>query len=303
MTDKIVIVGAGYTGLRLAEAAVDEDYEVVGTTRSEETLEALGEMGAEGVRWDVNQIDESPFEEHLEEGCAVVYSVPTLFRNYGDPGPGGRGPMARHVRPLVRVLRSAAEAGASRFIYLSSTSVYGNHDGARVDEETPTDPTSPAGKMRRDIERWVMGQGETLDVNVARLVGIYGPGRTMADYIERGLYKLVDGGTKPTNRIHVDDIVGALLTMIEEGPAGARLYNVSDGHPKTAAEVVDWLVERLDLERPEEISMEAYAEKRGPNAVARWKNTYRVDNSRLTEELGYELKYPDVFAGLEAIYG
>ncbi|MFB6262017.1 MAG: NAD-dependent epimerase/dehydratase family protein, partial [Bradymonadaceae bacterium] len=237
--------------------------------------------------------------ELTEPGSAVVYSVPTLFREYDE----AREP-PRHVAPVARALEAAADAGAERFVYLSSTSVYGDHDGAWVDEDVEPAPASPMGKMRRDIEEFVLERGpaQGVSANVARLVGIYGPGRTLVDYLRSGRYRLVDGGTKPTNRIHVDDIVRVLRAIVERGPEGARLYNVSDGSPKTAREVVDWAVEHLDVEPPEEISLEAYADQRGPNAVARWANTYRVDNTRMVEELGVAPEYADVFEGYRAIF-
>ena len=296
---RIAIVGCGYTGLRLAREATRAGYDVVGTSRSEESLAELEAEGAEAIDWDVLDDGVTALSGRLGPGTAVVYSIPTLYRDYIVSQSG----QSRHIEPVERVLEAAIAQGADRFIYLSSTSVYGDHDGAWVDEETETRPTSPYGKMRRDIEEYVLGRAEGIDVNVARLVGIYGPGRTMLNYIESGRYKLVDGGSKPTNRIHVDDIVQSLLAMVEQAPGGARLYNISDGHPRTAAEVVDWLVEHCGIERPEEISMEDYRREYGENAAARWKNSYRVRNDRLIEELEVELRYPDVFDGYSAIFG
>ena len=299
MTRRIAIVGAGYTGKRLAEQAVGRGWEVVGTTRSEETLAELEAIGATGRRWDVLEDEADELADDFAGADAVVYSIPTLYRDY-EPGDGER---PRHVGPVERTLDAAIEAGAGRFVYLSSTSVYGDQQGAWVDEETPTNPTSPMGKMRRDIEEYVLGRGGEIPVNVARLVGIYGPGRTMLEYLDSGRYKLVDGGTKPSNRIHVDDIVASLVAMVERGPTGARLYNVSDGHPKQVAVIVDWLVEHCGIERPPEITLEEYRKMRGENAAARWSNTYRVANDRLLEELEVTLKYRDVFEGYRAILG
>lgn len=295
MTRRLAIVGCGYTGIRLAREGSERGWEVTGTTRNAERLDALESMGATGIEWEFGD-ELGPLGAALEAADDVVYSVPSLF---GDHEPADEG-LARHVEPVAEVLERAA-AGGGRFIYLSSTSVYGDHDGGWVDEETATDPSSPNGKMRRDIEEYVLSQSGALDTNVARLVGIYGPGRTMLQYVASGRYKLVDGGTKPTNRIHVDDIVRSVVAMIERAPEGARLYNVSDGNPKSVAEVVDWLVEHQGIERPPEVSLETYREQRGENAAARWENTYRVANDRLVEELDVDLEYPDVFAGYRAI--
>jgi len=296
MSTRLTIVGCGYTGIRLAREASARGWSVTGTTRSEETIRELESTGARGLHWEVGE-DLGPVGEALAGADAVVYSVPTLFDEYRAGGSA----LARHVQPVARTLDEVERSGEGRFVYLSSTSVYGDHDGEWVDEETPAAPTSPNGRMRREIEEYVLGSAGPLETNVARLVGIYGPGRTMDAYVSSGRYRLVDGGTKPTNRIHVDDIVSSLLAMIERGPEGARLYNVSDGSPKRVAEVVDWLVEHLGIERPPEVTLEEYADERGPDAAARWKNTYRVANDRLLEELDVELEYPDVFAGYEEI--
>lgn len=298
MTGHLTIIGSGYTGTRLAWEARDRGWGVAGTTRSEETAAALREVGARALEWHADGTGEEELASTLERSDSVVYSVPTLYSDYESPD----GPI-RHVEPVHRALGFAIEGGVERFVYLSSTSVYGNHDGEWVDEETATNPSSPNGKMRRDIEEHVLSRGDELNTYVARLVGIYGPGRTMLDYVASGRYKLVDGGTKPTNRVHVDDIVGSILAVIDRAPSGSRLYNVSDGNPKTVAEVVDWLVEHQGIERPSEVSLEEYRRERGENAAARWENTYRVSNQRLVEELGVEFEYSDVFEGYEAIFG
>ena len=299
MTERIVIVGAGYVGAELARQAVSEGYEVVGTTRSQETVGKLADVGATPVRFDVLDDPIDALAEHIGEGAAVVYSVPTVFREYDTKGDG----MPRHVEPVDRVLRACVDKGAARFVYLSSTSVYGNKKGAWVDETTPRAPSSPYGKMRRDIENHVLDFGDQIAVNVARLVGIYGPHRTILEYIQTGRYKLVEGGQKPSNRIHVEDIVQSIVAMIERGPSGTRVYNVCDGDPRTVAELVDFLVERVGIERPPEISLEEYARQRGPNVAARWKNTYRCKNDRLVDELGVQLRYPNAIEGYRAIFG
>lgn len=298
MAARLLVIGAGYTGERLAEAGHDRDWEVVGTSRTDEKLEALDELGVQPVRWDVLEDDPGQLADHVGGETQIAYSIPTLYREYER----GDDEVPRHVEPVQRVLEVAENQGADRFIYLSSTSVYGDHDGAWIDEETDTEPTAPNGRMRRDIERCVLDDERSIDTNVARLVGIYGPGRTLFKYIESGRYQLVDGGEKPTNRVHVDDIVRSVLAMIDEAPSGARLYNVSDGNPKTVAHVVEWMVDRLGIERPDQISLDEYADKRGPDAVARWKNTYRVQNQRLVDELGVRMEYPDVFAGYTALF-
>jgi nucleoside-diphosphate-sugar epimerase len=298
MTERILIVGAGYTGLRLAERAVSQGVEVVGTSRTDESLETIDGLGATGVRWEADA-GADVLSDYMEPGVAVVYSVPTLFGGYEA---ASEGEDARHVQPVSNVLSAAERAGAGRFVYLSSTSVYGDHEGAWVDETDACRPTAPIGKMRRDIEEAVLEHDGETTTNVGRLVGIYGPGRTLARFIESGRYRVVNRD-KPTNRVHVDDIVTAIMAMIGEGGDENRLYNVSDGSPQKVGDVVDWLVERYDLPEPPETTLEAYAEQRSEDAVARWANTYRVSNARLVDELGVELAYEDVYEGYRSLLG
>jgi nucleoside-diphosphate-sugar epimerase len=298
MAKRITIIGAGYVGMVLAKQAIEQGLEVAGTSRTAQTRAELEAMGAVAIAWDALDDPVERLDEVIDEETAVVYSVPTVYRDYEDSSEG----MARHVEPVERVLSTCARRGAQRFVYLSSTSVYGDQQGEWVDEQTTRAPTSPYGRMRRDIEDHVLGYGREMPVNVARLVGIYGPGRTILQYVESGRYKLVDGGTKPTNRIHVDDIVRAVFAIIEHAGNGARVYNLCDGDPRTVAEVIDFLVERLGIERPEEISLEKYAETRGPNGAARWKNTYRCKSDRLVGELGVELRFQNVLEGYRELF-
>jgi nucleoside-diphosphate-sugar epimerase len=299
MTEKLIVLGCGYTGCRVAREAAERGMEVVGTSRDDETLHKLRDIGVTPIKWDVLKDDVRGIEQHLGPETALVYSIPTIYREYDDEREG----VPRHVVPVKKVMLAAEEQGLDRFIYLSSTSVYGDHGGDWVDETTSTDPASPYGRMREDIENYVLSASVGFPANVARLVGIYGPDRTILDYMKSGRYKLVDGGTKPTNRIHVDDIVESVLAMVTRGSSQSRVYNVCDGHPLRVVDLVDFLVKHLGVERPTVVSLEEYAEQRGPNVAARWKSMYRCKNERLTEELGVELKHPTALDGYRAIFG
>ena len=296
--DKLLILGSGYTGQELTRLAVNAGYTVVGTTRDEDTREFLRSHGAIPIEWSVGD-DPAPWIAHLGPKTSVVYSIPTLFRSY--EGADG-GDLPRHITPMADVLTECRQAAVKRVIYLSSTSVYGDHGGDWVDESTKCHPSSDYGKMRYDIESYLMEAETDFPITIARLVGIYGPGRTLIDAIKQGRYTLVDGGKKITNRVHVHDIARALLAIIERGPDSHRVFNITDGHPQHVRDLVEFICDEAGLETPIVESLDEFARRRkSANAVARWKKQIRVLNERLRRELDLELVYPDVFSGYRAI--
>ena len=298
MTKKLLILGTGYTGRELAFRALNEGYEVAGTTRSQQTLRWLEDRGVRAIAWSVGD-DPDPWLEFADSSTHVVYSIPTLFRSYqsadGDEYP-------RHVRPVANVVSRCQDREIERFVYLSSTSVYGDHGGDWVDESTDCHPESPYGKMRLDIESHLRRVEVDFPIYVARLVGIYGPGRTLVDAIDQGRYTLVDNGKKVTNRIHVVDIARGILALLQRGPDQFRTFNFTDGHPQQVRDLVEFICDETGMDRPIEESLEEFARRRNDaNALARWKKQIRVLNDRLRRELNFDLVYPDVFAGYRDI--
>ncbi|WP_164856334.1 NAD-dependent epimerase/dehydratase family protein [Lujinxingia sediminis] len=294
---KILMVGAGYTGLEIARQAREAGLDVVATTSNPERRQALEALGALVLEWKASA-DASPLAEHLDVHTALLYSVPPLPDTYA---PGDENSPAEHLIPLLAALKLAEAQGCPRFVYLSSTSVYGDHNAQWLDEDAELRPTSPQGKMRRDSELAVLG-AEGIEGYTLRIVGIYGPGRTILGRLESGRYPLVDGGKKITNRIHVEDLAQAALAVALRAPKGSRPYNVSDGQPTAVRELVSFVCEQTGLPMPEPISIEDYARRvQNPNVVARWTNSARVSNRRLLDELQIELRYPDVFAGYRPI--
>jgi nucleoside-diphosphate-sugar epimerase len=293
----IVLLGPGYSCQALARRASEAGYPLFGSARTAESGAALDAAGITPFSWDASRTLPGPEHLELPPGCAVVYSVPTLFESYEPAAPGA---LARHVEPVEAALQWAIERDAHCFIYLSSSSVYGDHQGAEVDESSACSPISPYGHMRLDIERHLLDRVAPLDVYVARLVGIYGPGRTIVDSIRAGRYRVVDP-TKPTNRIHVEDIAQTLLALIERGPRGPRLYNVCDGSPVPVGELIDVLVEEFGVEPPPSETIEQVRARAGVNSASRWEASYRCLNQRMISELGITLRYPDAIAGYRAI--
>ena len=281
MEERLLALGGnGYTASRVCALARDAGWPVTIASREQPPEQ-------QWVAWDA--MAECTFQEALGEQTTVLYTVPTLYREVFDDG--------RHVAPVERALDACDAAGHRSFIYLSSTAVYGDHDGAWVDEESERRPTSPFGIMRRDIEDLVLARGGY----VVRIVGIYGPGRTLVEAFSRGRYKLVDGGETVSNRIHVDDLAQIVWQIARTQPQ-RRVFLATDGHPMKVKALVEWLRDHVGVEPPASVPIAEYEAERGKNNADRWRNQIRCRNTRVVEELGVSLKYPDVLAGYAAIF-
>ncbi|RAL22425.1 hypothetical protein DL240_11300 [Lujinxingia litoralis] len=289
---RLLIVGAGYTGLEIARQANHLGFELHTTTSNPQRQRDLQDLGATVLEWDALG-DPSALLPHIDADTALIYSVPPLFKEHQ---PATSPEPARHVAPVLNLLQAAKDQGCTRFVYLSSTSVYGDYQGAWIDEAADLHPNRDQGKMRRDIEEALL-KAPGVTTSTLRIVGIYGPGRTILTRLKSGRYALVDGGKKITNRIHVEDLAQAALAAATRHTHNSRAYNVSDGEPFAVHELVSFVCEATGLPMPESISLEDYALTASPLAVGFWTHSARVDNTRLTEELGVKLRYPNVFAG------
>jgi nucleoside-diphosphate-sugar epimerase len=201
----------------------------------------------------------------------------------------------RHFRGDIAALPDLAWIG-----YLSTVGVYGDHRGAWVDEETPTRPNSERSLRRLQAEQaWLGFCGEIgRRVEIFRLSGIYGPGRSVIDNLRAGTARRIIKPDQVFNRIHVDDIARVLAAAIDKD-AGHSIYNVSDDEPAPPEEVVAYAAELLGLPIPAAVAFEA-AGLTGM-AASFWAESKRVRNLRIREDLGVELLYPTYREGLRAL--
>jgi len=282
------ILGCGYVGTRLARALAAEGGTQGGNrvrvcARNATRLAPLAELGVEIHAMDAAKSRAFGPSLYGLTSPIVVYSIPPL-------------PNLPSGEALRRAADAAAAVGASRFIYLSSTAVYGETpDGETVDEETPV-ALSDAEAMTRIAEESAvdMARLSGLSTVVLRLAAIYGPGRGVRERLKAGSYKLIDDGAHFFSRVHVDDIVGILRAAADRAPAGA-VYCVADDRPTTQKEYADWLVARLGVKPP--VSVPSLA----PGAPRRGVRNRKVANARLVRELDYRFRYPSYVEGEQAI--
>ena len=274
-----LIVGCGYLGRRVGRVLADRGERVFGTTRSASKAGELSALGIEPVIADV-----------LDPGSlARLPTADRVLACVGYDRAGGVPMRTVYVDGLRQVIERIV--GASRLVYASATSVYGQNDGGWVDESSPTVPTTESGRVCLEAEQVArrLGAERGLAVNVVRFSGLYGPGRLPS----RG--GLVRGEPVPgdperyLNLIQIDDAATATVAALDRGIPG-RGYLISDDRPIHRREYYELVARLLNAPTPRFEATAASQEL--PNK--------RVSNRRMREELGVVLAYPDITSGVPA---
>lgn len=262
-----VVIGCGYTGMRLARVLVAEGHHVTVTRRDRAALQVIGAelAGVRPVPADLAQ--PATLEGLVPEGAVVVCLAPP-----------GAAP-AVEIRALL-----ATAAGARKIVYVGSTGVYAAGGGAWVDESWPIAPVTPSGKAR------VIAEATLAEARIPwvalRVAGIHGPGRGLVDRIKAGTYRIIGDGSSHVSRIHVDDLVQVILAAGRSEATGA--FNVADDDPAPIGEVADTLAKRLDAPPPPRVPADSVA----PEVAGMLTADRRIANGRMKRELGVALRYP-----------
>jgi nucleoside-diphosphate-sugar epimerase len=281
----VSIVGCGYTGLRLAERWINLKRGVCGFGTRAESLKQIVATGAEAKLLNLDE----PLRGAVDfDGQMVYYSVP--------PAPSGD----RDPR-LVRLLEHVA-GSPKRFVYLSTTGVYGDRLGGSVDEETRPEPKTERAVRRLAAENTVRAWADSHAISwcVLRVPGIYGPGRLPLERLRRGVPAIDPQEATPTNRIHVDDLVTACLAVGHAACADGRIYNVTDGSDDSLTAYLQRVARIGKLPPPPLISRADARNSVTPTSWSFLNESRRVDNRRLLDELGIVLAYRDLDAGIRA---
>lgn len=305
---RVLIVGCGYVGLPLGADLVRLGHQVFGLRRSASADAGLKAAGLTPLQADITQ-------------PATLANLPRDFDwvvNCVASGGGGveeyRQLYFQGMRNLIAWLASGStgvppassannptptrrqDGGAPRFVYTSSTGVYGQNDGSLVDETSPTEPPSETARVLVETEQLLLkaARENNFPALILRAAGIYGPERGyLLKQFLRGDARIEGTGARTLNMIHRDDLIRAILAALERGRPG-EIYNAVDNEPVSQLEFFQWLAATLGKPLPR------FGPEDGAPPRKRGLTNKRIANKKLKTELGFAFLHPDYRSGYGA---
>jgi nucleoside-diphosphate-sugar epimerase len=284
---RVLIVGCGYIGIPLGTELVKRGHEVLGMRRSSVADAAMLRGGIQPFHGDTTS-------------DADLTRLPGTFDWVVSTVSSGRGGLeeyrATYLTGARCLLQWLEQRPPKKFVYTSSTGVYGQDDGSLVKESSLTEPLSPTAQVLVEAERLMFESFRThgLPIVIFRLAGIYGPDRTyfLRQFLSDEL-RLADQGSRIMNMVHRDDVVRAIITGLEHGRPG-EAYNVVDDEPVSQVHFFRWLADALGRPMPRSWADQGKKDrKRGPT-------NKRVCNRKLKMELGFSFRFPTYREGYTA---
>ena len=281
----LLIFGFGYTAKFICKKFSRNNWQIYCTTRSNEKTKEIKDLKAMPVFFN----DEEKIKNILSDDNYILTTAPP--ENSKDPVVENYGHLLKENSERIKW------AG-----YLSTTSVYGDKKGEWVTEDTELEP-----KLERSISRvaaensWIkLGERLLIKTVIFRLAGIYGPGRSLIDRLMKNedVY-IVDKPAHIFNRIHIEDIVGAVEKAMSS-QSKTKIYNLSDDLPATQLDVAKFAASLLKKNCPEIVSLKS--EMVSEMAKSLYKEEKKVSNKKLKDELGYKLMFPSFKEGLSSIH-
>jgi nucleoside-diphosphate-sugar epimerase len=283
--ERLLIVGTGDVARR-ALPALAARYDTLALARSEDARAAIEPLG---VRVAIGDLDRPETLAPLS-GCAdaVLHLAPPDENRRGD----------ERTRRLISALSGAAMV-PRRVVYISTSGVYGDCGGARVDESRPVNPATERGARRVDAERALSEWSERAGVKVTilRVPGIYAADRLPVERLKRGTPVLQAEDDVYTNHVHADDLAAICVRALDaDAPPG--IYNAADDSELKMGEWFDLIADRCALPRPPRVSRAEAERVISPMLLSFMRESRRLVNRRLKEALGVRLRYPTVFDGV-----
>lgn len=282
---KVAIFGAGYSGAAIGALLSAEGISTIGTTRSPEKFASLSAAGISPMLFEGNRIDDA-LREALKDVTHLVQSI--------APGRDGD--------PLISILGENPRLLMPRLdwiAYLSTVGVYGDHQGAWVDEDTPCRPVSARSVERVEAEQaWqTLASEANVPLSILRLSGIYGPGRNGFVNLTNGTARRLVKKDQVFNRIRVEDIAAATAFLARIRYDG--ILNVTDDEPAPPQDVVAEAARLMGIEAPPEQDFDEV--ELSPMARSFYGENKRVSNARI-KSLGFELAHPNFRKSLSEMW-
>ncbi len=288
---RLVIFGCGYVGSALAEAALAQGARVTALTRNPEKA---AELRARGVEIIVADLASADWHGALAGGAEFVANTVSAAASTPE------GYRASYVAGTESILAWARRAPIGTLVYTSSTGVYPQGGGARVDEEASTAGASVTGRVLVEAENSLRNSNPAVIGRwfVLRSAGIYGPGRHyLLNALRAGQTRFAGEPAFRMNLVHRDDIVAAMLACFAAPTAVANeVFNLSDGAPATRGELVGWLAEKLGLPPPVFDGAVPSARKGGEPTPDRV-----IVAEKIRRTLGWSPAFPDFRAGYASL--
>ncbi len=280
----VFIIGCGYLGVRVARRWGQR----LPVTCGRRSLPTSGAMAAtQSFIIDLDREAAAPAELADSDDALLYYFVPPPSQGQTDPR-------------LARFLRLLASARPARLVLVSTTGVYGDNQGAWVDEATPPAPHFDRARRRLDAEiQWRQwAEARHLPWVILRVPAIYGPGRLPEASLREGRPVIQRDQAPWVNRIHVDDLAAFCVAAGERPVQG--IYNVSDGDPRTMTDYFYSVADCLHLPRPPALSLDQARQVLSAGMLSYLEESRRVDNRKALRDLAINLRYPTLETGLQA---
>jgi hypothetical protein len=279
----LLVLGCGYSASRFLDLHRSGFGSIAATARDPDKLATLEAAGFDALAFDGAAIGPD-LAGRLGDTTHLLVSIP--------PGPAGD--------PVLPLLTGVPTPSLRWLGYLSTVGVYGDTGGAWIDESAATDAAEPRSLRRIEAERgWTrFADARGTAIQLFRIAGIYGPGRNALRQVRDGSAKRIVKPGQVFNRIHVDDIAGAIAAGIAR-PDRTGPVNLCDDEPAPPQDVVAYAAKLLGMQPPPEAPFEAA--DMSPMGRSFWSSNKRVSNRRLRDELGCDLTYPTYREGLAAL--
>jgi nucleoside-diphosphate-sugar epimerase len=285
-TKNIICFGFGQVAKNFIKKLKDQGatFKLATTSREESKTKEFENINYESFQFTEEGFDKN-FISRFEEADHILLSIAPI--NGTDI--------------VIKNLKDYFKSSKFKWItYLSATSVYGNHNGEWVNENSETKPTSSNGVERLKVEKEWMELARKFDLpfQIFRLSGIYSNQYNILNRLKSGEAKIINKKDHFFSRIHVEDIANVLTTSLNNFKK-KEIYNISDNQPASAEEVAMYGVKLLGIDKPKTLEINEIESEMLRNF---YKDSKKVDNKKMKEFFNHKLKYPTYVEGLNYIF-